>query len=83
LIIYGATEPNAKVTIGGKPVTLNRDGTFQYHYAFPDGKYRIPVVAVSAAGDDQRTAELNFQRQTTSRGEVGTVNPPVPRSKPS
>ena len=83
LIIYGATEPDAKVTIDGKPVALNRDGTFQYHYAFPDGKYRLPVVAVSATGDDQRDVELDFQSTTTARGEVGAVNPPVPRSKPS
>ena len=28
LILYGATEPDAKVTIQGKPVKLRRDGTF-------------------------------------------------------
>lgn len=31
LIVYGATEPDASVTIGGRPIKLNADGTFRYH----------------------------------------------------
>jgi hypothetical protein len=76
LIIYGATEPNAKVTVDGKPILLRPDGTFSFHHVFPDGKFRIPIVAVSADGDDQRSAELRFQRQTTTSGEVGRVKQP-------
>lgn len=73
LMIYGATEPNAKVTVDGQPVALNSDGTFMFHYEFPNGQFRVPVVAVSAAGDDQREAELNFERRTTTRGDVGAA----------
>lgn len=83
LIIYGATEPDAKVTIDGKQVPLKSDGTFQFQYAFPDGQYRLPVVAVSAAGDDQRAVALNFERKTTTQGEVGTVKPSVQRPNPA
>jgi len=83
LIIYGATEPSAKVTIDGKPVALNADGTFQFHYAFPDGRYRLPVVAVSARGDEHRAVELRFERKTETRDEVGTVQPTVQRSTPA
>ena len=73
LIIYGATEPNAKVTVDGKPITLRSDGTFSFHWAFPDGQYRLPVVAVSAAGDDSRAVELSFERKTTEGAGVGVV----------
>jgi hypothetical protein len=71
LIIYGATEPDAKVTIGGRQIKLRDDGTFSYRFALPDGVYELPAVATSAAGDDSRSAELEFSRQTEYRGEVG------------
>jgi len=72
LVIYGATEPDAKVTIGGRPIRLRPDGTFSYRFALPDGTFALPAIATSAAGDDSRTAELHFSRQTAYRGEVGT-----------
>jgi hypothetical protein len=71
LIIYGATEPNAKVTLGGHEIKLRPDGTFSFRFALPDGKYDLPAVAVSAAGDDARAAELKFSRATKYLGEVG------------
>jgi len=76
LIIYGATEPDATVTIDGQPVTLRKDGTFAFHYIFPDGQYRLPVVAVSARGDDQRAVQLQFERQTATQGDVARSNSP-------
>ncbi len=81
LIIYGATEPDAAVTIGGRKIRLRPDGTFSYRFALPDGKYDLPAVAVSAAGDDQRQAELHFQRRTRYSGEVG-AHPQDARLKP-
>ncbi len=50
LVVYGATEPDAIVTIQGKPVTLRPDGTFTFRYALPDGIKTIPVKARSADG---------------------------------
>ena len=76
LIIYGATEPDAKVTIDGQSVKLRTDGTFSFHYTFPDGQFQLPVVAVSAKGGDRRTAELRFERKTTTAGDVGKVKQP-------
>ena len=76
LILYGATEPGAKVTIDGKPIALRHDGTFAFHYVFPDGQYQLPIVAVSPRGDDQRGAALTFTRQTKVQGHVGQVNQP-------
>ena len=83
LIIYGATEPTAKVTIDGKPVELRSDGTFSFHYAFPDGQYRLPVVAISEAGDDRREVQLTFERRSHANGEVGKVEQPAHLTAPA
>ena len=58
LIIYGATEPDASVTIGGRKIRLRPDGTFSYRFALPDGKFDLPAIATNAAGNDARAAEL-------------------------
>jgi len=74
LIIYGATEPDARVTIDGKEVKLRPDGTFSFHCAFPDGGYSLPVKAVAADKSDTRGITLKFDRHTRARkGEVGEV----------
>jgi hypothetical protein len=83
LIIYGATEPGAKVTIDDKPIDLRSDGTFSFHYTFPDGQYRLPVVAVSAAGDDSRAVELSFERRSKTEGAVGKVKEPADLKAPA
>ncbi|HEX3625998.1 MAG TPA: DUF4912 domain-containing protein [Verrucomicrobiae bacterium] len=71
LIIYGATEPDAKVTIGGHPIKLRSDGSFSFRFALPDGNYDLPAVAVSADGSDTRSADLKFSRNTQYMGDVG------------
>ncbi|HXG49473.1 MAG TPA: hypothetical protein VNO52_17755, partial [Methylomirabilota bacterium] len=70
LVIYGATEPDAEVTIGGRSIRLRPDGTFSYRFALPDGHYELPVVAVAASRDDRRAAELRFTRSTQYHGHV-------------
>jgi hypothetical protein len=70
LIVYGATEPSARVTIGGRPIKLRPDGTFSYRFALPDGNYELPAAATSV-DDDTRRAELKFSRGTTYQGDVG------------
>jgi hypothetical protein len=81
LIIYGATEPDAKVTLGGHEIKLRSDGTFSFRFALPDGKYDLPAVAVSADGTDGRAAELKFARSTEYSGDVGAT-PQDPALKP-
>jgi hypothetical protein len=81
LIIYGATEPGAKVTLGGHEIKLRPDGSFSYRFALPDGKYDLPAVAVSADGTDARAAELKFSRETEYLGDVG-AHPQDPALKP-
>jgi hypothetical protein len=71
LIIYGATEPDAKVEIGGHKIQLRPDGTFSFRFILPDGNYDLPAQATSADGDDTRSAHLKFSRKTNYSGEVG------------
>lgn len=88
LIIYGSTEPDAQVTLGGRPIRLRDDGSFSFRFSLPDGDFELPALAVKADGSDQRAARLQFQRTTTRQGDVGTHptdphwKPPVPESLP-
>ncbi|MGV0027407.1 DUF4912 domain-containing protein [Phormidesmis priestleyi] len=67
LIIYGATEPDAKVTIGGQPVKLNPDGTFRFRMSFQDGVVDYPILAVAADDEQTRSIHMNFTRETPHR----------------
>jgi len=82
LVVYGATEPDARVTIGGRPIRLRPDGSFSYRFALPDGSYEL-VVAAASAHHDWRQAGLQFSRRTEYRGEVGDHPPDVPLKLPS
>lgn len=81
LIVYGATEKDATVTIGGRRIRLRADGTFSYRFSLPDGQYALPAVAVSADGTDARAAALQFSRATDYRGDVGQ-HPQDPALRP-
>lgn len=67
LIVYGATEPDATVTIGGRPIKLNPDGTFRYQMSFQDGLVDYPIMAVAADGEQTRSIHMKFNRETPSR----------------
>lgn len=64
LIVYGATEPDAKVTVQGKPIKLRNDGTFTLRFALPDGTQYIPVEAISSDGIDRRKITPIVSRRT-------------------
>jgi hypothetical protein len=72
LVIYGATEADASVTFGGRPISLRPDGTFSRRLALPDGDHAVTVSAMSAQGD-LRQAELRFRRRTKYQGDVGAA----------
>lgn len=65
LIVYGATEPDAHVTVQGRRIPLRKDGTFTLRFALPDGIQEIPVVAKSAKIDETRTITPVVTRKTT------------------
>jgi hypothetical protein len=64
LIVYGSTEPNAKVTLQGEPIKLRPDGTFTMRFSLPDSRQIIPAVAASADGVEERTIVLAVERNT-------------------
>lgn len=64
LIVYGRTEPNARVTLQGEPVQLRPDGTFTVRFSLPDSRQIIPAVAASPDGVEERTIVLAVERNT-------------------
>jgi len=64
LIVYGATEPDAKVYVQDRQITLRRDGTFTLRFALPNGKQVIPVKAVSSDGQEERTITPIVSKET-------------------
>ncbi len=69
LIVYGATEPDANVSIQGKPIKLRNDGTFTMRFALPDGKQVIPVVATNKDGDDTKSVTPTVIRTTEYKNQ--------------
>lgn len=81
LIVYGSTEPDASVTVAGRPIHLREDGSFSFRFSLPDGQYSLPAIAVKADGSDTRSAHLEFSRTTRYSGEVG-LHPQDPALQP-
>ena len=72
LIVYGATDPSASLTIGEEPVPLTPEGTFRIQVPFPDGQQQYPIKAVAADGEQKREVTMAFQR-TTPRDNTNTA----------
>jgi hypothetical protein len=70
LIVYGATEPDADVSVQGKKINLRPDGTFTMRYALPDGKQVIPVKAISADKIEERIITPIVTRETKTSNMV-------------
>jgi hypothetical protein len=77
LIVYGATDPYARLTIGGEEVPLSAEGTFRVQVPFRDGQQIYPIEAVAADGEQKRNITLEFRR-TTPEANVNTPDTAVP-----
>ena len=64
LIVYGATEPSASLTIQGNPIKLKEDGTFSLRFSLPDGKQVIPVEATRDDGLEKRKITPIVEKRT-------------------
>ncbi len=82
VIFYGGTHPDAKVTVDGRPIQLQPDGSFRYHFKFPDADFEIPIVAVSPDGVETRSATLSLRRATGRSGDVGATGQPAHLGEP-
>ncbi len=64
LIVYGATDPSARLTIGEEEVPLAADGTFRLQVPFRDGSQKYEIKAVDASGDQEKKIIMKFDRVT-------------------
>ena len=64
LIVYGATDPSAKLTIGGEEVPLAADGTFRLQVPFRDGSQKYEIKAINSSGDQEKSITMKFDRST-------------------
>jgi hypothetical protein len=64
LIVYGATDPQARLTIGTEDVPLSSEGTFRIQVPFRDGEQLYPIEACAIDGEQKRNITLQFQRST-------------------
>jgi len=72
LIVYGATEPDAKVTVQSRPVALRPDGTFTLRFQLPDGTQVIDATAVSADSVFRKTITPTVRRETHATEMIET-----------
>ncbi len=80
LIVYGATEADAKVTVQGRPIKLRPDGTFSLRFQLPDGTQVIDATAESADGIFRKTITPTVRRDTTATEMIENHTPQRARS---
>ncbi len=71
LIVYGATDPSAKLFIEDEEVPLANDGTFRLQVPFRDGIQNYSIKAIERDGIDSREITMKFERVTP----VDNTNP--------
>lgn len=71
LVVFGATEPKASLSVGGQKIRLRDDGTFSIRMAFPDGTIELPIEAIAEDGEQRRRLSMRFERAT---GKVETLD---------
>ena len=71
LIVYGATDPSAKLFIEDEEVPLENDGTFRLQVPFRDGIQNYSIKAIDKDGVDSRNITMKFERVTP----VDNTNP--------
>ena len=64
LVVYGATDPQARLSIGGEEVPLSAEGTFRIQVPFRDGQQLYPIEAFAADGEQKRNITIQFERST-------------------
>lgn len=75
VIIYGGTEPDAKLRINGESITLDREGNFRFHFRFPDGVFHVPIEAESASRRHRKGIMLSFARLSTYENGATSSTP--------
>lgn len=71
LIVYGATDPSAKLFIEDEEIPLANDGTFRLQVPFRDGIQNYSIKAIDKDKVDSRNITMKFERVTP----VDNTNP--------
>ena len=71
MVVYGATRPDAYVTLHGEPVKLAADGTFRVRVEMPNRRQVIPIVASAPDAGARRTVVLAVERNTKTMEPYG------------
>ncbi len=71
MIVYGATQPGAYVTLQGEPVKVAPDGTFRVRVDFPNKRQVLPIVASNPAGCERQTVVIAVERNTKTMESIG------------
>jgi hypothetical protein len=64
MIVYGATQPDAYVTLHGEPVKVQPDGTFRVRVDMPNRRQVLPIVASARDGSARQTVVMAVERNT-------------------
>lgn len=71
LIVYGRTEPDARVTLGGQEIQLRPDGTFTLRFALGDQTIPLNFLAESSNQIDKRRISTSVIRTPTEYQSEG------------
>jgi hypothetical protein len=64
LIVYGATRPDAYVTLQGEPVKVQPDGTFRVRVDMPNKRQVLPIIASVPDRGGRQTVVMAVERNT-------------------
>lgn len=64
LVIFGSTQPDARLLVDGDPVSIREDGSFAIRHPMPNVRQVIPVTARGRDGTEEQTVVIAVERNT-------------------
>jgi hypothetical protein len=66
MVVYGVTQPDARVTLQGEPVRVQSDGTFRVRVDMPNKRQVLPIIATAPDGARRQMIVMAVERNTKS-----------------
>ena len=66
MVVYGVTQPDARVTLQGEPVRVQSDGTFRVRVDMPNKRQVLPIIATASDGGRRQMIVMAVERNTKS-----------------
>ncbi len=64
MVVYGVTQPEARVTLQGEPVRVQADGTFRVRVDMPNKRQVLPIIATAPDGNRRQMIVMAVERNT-------------------